>query len=212
MENYNTVLFDYDGTIMDTNEVVYNSWQHTFKKLTGKEGPDDLIYKTYGEPLKTCMATVFGDEERDNAVEIYREYQQKYFDKDTFLFDGVKELLVDLKDQGYKVGVVTSRLRETTMIGLKDKGIDNLFDLVVTAEDTKKHKPNPDPILKAVELIGAEKEKCIYIGDTNFDLLSAKNADVKSVLVGWAVAYHSQENKVAPDYEIKKAEELLQIL
>lgn len=214
MTKINTVLFDFDGTVMDTVGVIVDSWQHTFRTIEGKERPVEEILATFGEPLEMTMARMFPDTDVEESVAIYRSFHHDNFGERIKLFPGVKELLETLKGNGYKLGLVTSRLTGTTMQGLEQYKIKHYFDAIVTCDDCNKHKPDPEPINIALGQIGAKPEESIMLGDTMLDIMCAKNAGVKSVLVGWAVAV-SEEEKTganAPDYIIETAEELLEIL
>ena len=118
---------------------------------------------------------------------------------------------MELKDRGYKLGLVTSRLKYTTGLGLDKFELAPYFDYVLTADDTDKHKPDPEPILLTLDKIGSLPEHSVMVGDTMFDLLCARNAGVKSVAVDWTIALTDDQKKEA-DYVIKTASELLEIL
>jgi pyrophosphatase PpaX len=115
----NTVLFDFDGTVMDTYDVIIGSWQHTFNAIEGKERPVGEIVKTLGEPLEVTMAKLFPYRDTAEMINIYRSYHRDNFGERIKLFPGMKELLAALKEKGYKTGLVTSRLTGTTMEGLE---------------------------------------------------------------------------------------------
>jgi len=210
----NTVLLDFDGTVMDTNAVIIGSWQHTFRTIEGKERPVADIIKTFGEPLDHTMARLFPHMDSRDAVSIYRSFHYNNFGDMIKLFPGIPELLAALKGRGYKLGLVTSRLRRTTMEGLEQYRIKEYFDAVVTCEDTSKHKPDPEPIDITLRKLGSKPDESIMLGDTMHDILCARNAGVKSVLVDWSLAVSEEEKtgESAPDYIIKAADELLAIL
>lgn len=214
MNKINTVLFDFDGTIMNTNEVIIQSWQHTFRTLTGSEVPVEKILATMGEPLELTMANFFPDVPVQTAVDIYRSWHHDKFDELIQLFPGIYGLLEILKERDYKIGLVTSRLKFTTMKGVNKFGLEKYFDYILTADDTDKHKPDPAPILVALDKIGSVPEESIMVGDTMFDILCARNAGVPSVLVDWSIAVTESQRTGpdAPDYIIKEAKELLHIL
>lgn len=214
MTKINTVLFDFDGTIMDTNSVIMQSWQHTFRTVEGKERPEEDIIGTFGEPLYVTMEKVLPQISVEEGAQIYRSFHHDNFIDLIDLFPGILELLAELKARGYKTGIVTSRLRNTTKIGLKKYDMEQYFDTIVTCDDTDKHKPDPEPVNIALERLGSKPEEAIMIGDSMFDILCAKNAGVKAALVSWALAV-SEEDKYgenAPNYIIEKAEDLLDIL
>jgi len=214
MTKINTVLFDFDGTVMDTNEVVYKSWQHTYNKLIGKDGDEETIYKTFGEPLVLSMEKAFPKVPVEESIQIYRDYHYKNFEELISLFPGMKELLKENKIRKYKTALVTSRLKKTTIKGLEKYQIKDLFDCIVTMEDCTKYKPDSEPINIALNKLKSRPQESIMIGDTMYDILCAKNAGVKSVLVSWAEALDA--NKIpkvdCPDYIIDKANELLKII
>lgn len=214
MKKITTILFDFDGTIMDTNGLIVNSWQHTFRSVEGKERPEEEIVATLGEPLRLSMQNLLPDFPTDEAVEIYRGYQHGNFGDEISMFPGMEKLIRELKKQGYKMGIVTSRMTNTTMQGLEKFGLTECFEAVVTCDHTDKHKPDPEPVFIALEQLNSTPEESIMIGDSKFDILCAKNAGVISVLVGWALAL-SEEDRVgdhAPEHIIQQAEDLMEII
>ena len=214
MQKIDTVIFDFDGTVMDTNNVILNSWQHTFRTLENREEKPETIIKTFGEPLELTMKNFFPDVPVEESIAIYRSYHYDNFGKLISVFPGMKELIQELKDKNYKLGLVTSRLRKTTMQGLEAYGLLPYFEVIVTADDTTKHKPDPEPLNIALEKLGAAPEHSVMVGDTMFDILCARNAGVKSVLVSWSMAVTEEEKNGLdrPDYIIEKAEDLKEIL
>jgi pyrophosphatase PpaX len=214
MQKITTILFDYDGTLMDTNSIIIESWQHTFKEMKVRELPFEEIKKTLGEPLSLTMGKLFAATDIAKATEIYKDFHRDAFMTDVQVFDGMGELVVTLKEKGYKLGIVTSRKAWTTTRGLEKFGLDKYFDVVITAQDTDKHKPDPEPVFMALEKLDSKAEESIIIGDTKFDVLCAKNAGIKSVLVDWTIALSEEERtgEYAPDYIIYKANELPKLL
>ncbi|HML36417.1 MAG TPA: pyrophosphatase PpaX [Bacillota bacterium] len=214
MTKINTVLFDFDGTIMDTNKVILQSWQHTFRTVEGRERSAEEIISTFGEPLHITMEKILPQIPAEEGIQIYRSYHQDKFKDLIEIFPGITSLLKELKDRGYKTGVVTSRLRRTTEVGLEKYDIARYFDTVVTCEDGEKFKPDPEPVNIALARLGSKPEESVMLGDSMFDILCARNAGVKAVLVSWALAVSDEEKtgENAPDYIIEKAEDLMPIL
>jgi pyrophosphatase PpaX len=123
-------------------------------------------------------------------------------------------MLGDLKALGYKMAVVTSRAALTTQQAMERYEIQEYFDVVVTCDDTDKHKPDPEPVLIALAQLKSGPEESIMIGDSMYDILCAKNAGVQSVLVGWAVAV-TEEEKTGPDkpdYFVQTAQDIVRLL
>lgn len=214
MKRITTVLFDFDGTLMDTNEIIIESWQHTFRTLTGKEGDVEQILESFGEILRDTVQRFFPGCDVEKTVEIYRSYQVSFYKKLIRMFPGMPELVDELKRKGYKLAVVTSRLRPTTEEGLEKYGLEHTFDYVVTADDTDKHKPDPEPALIALRKLNSRPEEAIMVGDTMYDMGCGKNAGVSTVMVNWAMAAGAQKkmSSFQPDFTIDRPEELWDVI
>ena len=212
-----TILFDFDGTVMDTNDVIIQSWQHTYRTLRGEEGDLDQILATFGETLEYTMMNLFPEAPLDEAIAIYRRYQRDNFLSDIKMVPGMRELLDELLDRGYVMAMVTSRLRYTTDQALEEFDLGKYFRYVVTADDVTRAKPDPQCVEMALEKLGSSPEKTIMTGDTIHDILCARNAGVESVLVGWSLTLGERAMvdfapEEAPDHIISEPAELLKIL
>ena len=212
-----TVLFDFDGTIMDTNDVIIGSWQHVYRTLRGEEGDLDYILSTFGEPLEYSMATSFPEVPMEESVRIYRDWHRARFLDMIKLFPGVTEMLQEIKARGYKTGIASSRLRLTLEQGLDKYDLRQYFDAIVAVEDTANPKPAPDIVLKTLELLEAKPEEAIMVGDSRLDILCAHNAGVPAVLVGWSATLAGKTKEdfapgEAPDFIIDKPSDLLGII
>ncbi|MBR3786814.1 MAG: HAD-IA family hydrolase [Firmicutes bacterium] len=216
MSKIDTVLFDFDGTIMDTNNVILMSWQHTFRTLENREEDESKLTATFGEPLEYTLERFFPDAPVEESIEIYRSYQRKNFSDLIALFPGMKELVIECKARGYKTGLVTSRLKRTAMEGLEKFDLTKYFDVIITPEDTDKHKPDPEPVNIALEKLGSQPENAVMLGDTLFDIQCSHNAGIGAVLVSWSLALagktYEDLGEDAPDHIIEKPEELFEII
>lgn len=216
MRNIDTVLFDFDGTIMDTNNVILMSWQHTFKTLENREEDESKLTATFGEPLERTLERFFPDVPVEESIKIYRNYQRSNFSELITLFPGMKELVMKCKARGYKTGLVTSRLKITAMEGLDKFDLEKYFDVIITPEDTDKHKPDPAPVNIALERLGSKPENAVMLGDTLFDIQCSHNAGIGAVLVSWTMALAGKTKEDlgedAPDYIINSPDELFDII
>ena len=216
MNNIDTILFDFDGTIMDTNDMIIKSWQHTFRTLRGEEAEESVLLATFGEPLKVTMYNFFGGDadEVEKNVEIYRSYQKERYLDLIQLFPGVYAMLEQLKKADFRMALVTSRLKPTTYQGLDKFGIEKFFDVIITADDVTRHKPDPQPVDIALERLGASKEQAVMIGDTKQDILCAKNAGVLAVLVNWSAAIPkgTAAGEYVPDYCLETPGQMIDLV
>jgi len=208
------VIFDFDGTVADTNQLVIDSWQHTYKTINGEPHPVEKIVRTFGEPLRESMIKAFPDCDADEAIEIYRDYQLNRDDRELYLFPGIRELLEGLRERGYRVGIVTSRTRDTTLRGLRSFGIEHLIDSLVTCNDTTRHKPDPEPALIGLKELAVKADEAVFVGDTMFDMGCAHNAGIRAVMVGWTLSVDREEmaGEDGPEYIIEKADDLYEVL
>lgn len=211
---FNTIIFDFDGTLADTNKIIMDAWQEAYRILTNHEGNEEEIKATYGEPLALSLEKAFPDVPVEESIKIYRGYQKDRYEETLEPFDGMVDLIKSLKDAGCKVGIVTSRRKQSTMIGLEKFGIVPYLDGIITDEDCKKHKPDPAPMYAALKKLNADPSETLMIGDTLFDIRCAHNAGVRAVHVGWAMALSDppEEGPDKPDYIIEKAEDLMKII
>jgi len=219
-----TVLFDFDGTIADTNDLIIASWQYTYRQRVGHTVSKEEILKTFGEPLRVTMARVFPDHDVEESIAIYRDFQKEIFSDAIKVFPGIPELVKELSARGYKIGVVTSRVRSSTYLGLEIFGLDPYIDAVITCEDCAEHKPGPGPALACLEVLGSKPENAVMIGDSKYDIGCANNAGVTSIMVGWSMAaaagvqYEAEgpgdaaDPVFRPDYTVSSAEEILEVL
>lgn len=205
------ILFDLDGTLLDTNDLIIQSFKHTYKKHLNKDVDKVEIIKNFGEILKITMDREFG-EYSEEAIKTYREFQVGNFEKLIAIHNGVGAGVKELHRLGYKLGIVTSRLNESAVRGLKHFGLLEYFQSIVTAGDTDLHKPDPTPALMALAKLGGKAEETIIVGDSPYDILCGKNAGIKSVAVGWSALPKDIILSFEPDYVVESMEELMALI
>lgn len=210
----NTVLFDFDGTLVNTNDVIIASWQHTYMYYLGREESLEKITACFGEPLLLTMEREFPEVDPRESAEVYRNFQKENADELVKIFPGIKELLESLKTDGFRMGVVTSRTRESAQRYMDMFGIGDYFEEMVSCDDTEIHKPNPEPILLCLKKMGITAEEALMMGDSPFDIKCANNAGVKSVLVGWRITGDGQTliDDAREDFTISEPSELVGVL
>src|SRR3712207_4989750 len=179
-------LFDFDGTLVDTTELIYQSMRHATGEILGREIPRETLMANVGQPLPRQMELI--DAERAEALlESYRLHNEEHHDSLIGEFPGVERNLARLRAGGVRVAVVTSKRRPSVEMALKKfPGLGEVVDCFVTMEDTAEHKPNPAPLLKGLEFLGdVPPEEAAYVGDSPFDVAAAKAVGITSVAVSW---------------------------
>ncbi|OVE66925.1 HAD family hydrolase [Clostridium diolis] len=180
---YNCIIFDIDGTLLDTEIAVLSSLQKlVFEELNENLSFDELRF-ALGIPGEVALNKLGITNILDCNVK-WNKYLKEYF-HNVKVFDGIKDTLIKLNEIGILTGIVTSKTKEEFLNDFAPFELNNHFKLVVCADDTEEHKPNPEPILKFIELSGADKSKTIYIGDTRYDMDCALGAGIDFALALW---------------------------
>jgi len=202
------ILFDLDGTLLDTNELIIQSFQHTYQRHLNKHVGKEEIIKSFGEILKITLDREFGDDSEE-AIKTYRNFQIKNFKNLINIREGVAEGVKELYRQGYKLGIVTSRLNNSAINALNHFGLMDYFESIIGADDTDIHKPDPTPAFMALKELDGKPEETLMIGDSAYDVLCGKNAGITSVVVGWTALPMEMILKYEPDYVVESMEELM---
>lgn len=177
------VLFDLDGTLMDSMSMVIKCFEYLFQKYrTVEEFTRDKQVEVFGPPLAVEMAKFFPEKDPEELVEEYRAYQENMkANQDVFLMPHALEVLQGYKREGARMGIVSSRLTVSCEHWLKEFGVRDLFEVVLGREAFEHPKPAPDGILLACKQMHVDPENCVYIGDNASDVLAAKAAGCSSV-------------------------------
>lgn len=181
--NYKHIVFDVDGTLIDSGEADVRGLQDTLEQLTGVVTPLEELRFSQGIPGKDALQ-ILGIEDIDAVEEQWIQNILRYSDGIT-LFDGMKETLETLTSRGVKLGVVTSRTHRELDKDFPRYGVSHLFGPMICAEDAPGHKPEPAPLLRYMELTGARAEEVLYVGDTINDSLCAQRSGVDFALALW---------------------------
>ena len=206
------VLFDLDGTLINTNELICKSFDHTFREGLNLEVSKNEITSMFGQPLQESFKKYTNEENIENLISMYRTYNEELHDDMCDAFDEVDDLLKELKRKGIKIGIVTSKREILAIRGMEISKIINYMDVIVTPEYTKKHKPEGEPALYACEKLNVKPEDTIMVGDSHFDLLCGKNAGCKTCGVKYTALDIKRLEKVKPNYFIDSPIELLKYI
>jgi len=205
------VLFDLDGTLINTNNLIIESFKYTLKKHLNLKLMDKDIVKFFGEPLATTLAR-FDSENVESLLETYKAFNKESHDNLAVGFDDAVLALEALKAKGIKIAVVTSKRREMAEKGLKLFHLYNLIDVLITPEDTLKHKPDGEPALKACVELKVNPEEALMVGDSHFDIMCGKNAGCKTCVVEYTALSLEEIMGYGPDYTINTLMDLLLVL
>jgi pyrophosphatase PpaX len=209
---YPIVLFDLDGTLIDSGAMILASFRHATRTVLEREIPDaELAALVGGMNIHEQMRTL-APGHVDELVRVYREHNEPLH-ADLQAFPGVEDLLAELRAQGRKLGVVTSKRRRTVDLAFAVLPIERFFDTVVTSGDTERHKPNPEPVLLALERLSSDPADAAFVGDSPFDVRAGKAAGLFAVGVSWG-GLHSDERLVeaGADVVVHDPEDLLDVL
>jgi len=210
---FRIVLFDLDGTLIDSGPIILASMQHAVRTVLGREIPPAELQMSIGGQGIVAQMTAIDAEHADELLEAYKDHNDGLHET-LEAFDDLLALLPGLKVEGRKLGIVTAKRHRTVGLALaRFPALASAFDVVVGFEDTERHKPDPEPVLLAVERLGGSPEDAVYVGDSPFDIAAAKAAGVFAVAVGWG-GIHPDERLFAeePDAFVQTPEELLGVV
>jgi pyrophosphatase PpaX len=201
------VLFDLDGTLVDSAAVILGSFHHATETVLRRRFPDEEILARVGGTNLAHQMALLDPDHVDELVQVYREHNDPQY-SELACFDGVLDVLARLKREGRRLGIVSAKRRPTVERVFRSAGMGECFDVVVGSDDTERHKPDPEPVLKALELLEADPTDAAYVGDSPFDAAAARAADVFAVAVGWGGIHWVEE----ADAFVATPEELLGVL
>lgn len=206
------ILFDLDGTLLNTNHLIFSSFRQTFNELLLNESlSDEEIIDCIGPTLHQTGLKYF-PKNPEQFVQRYRHYYQLNHDEMIEIFLGVVEMLNSLKELGLKLVIVTSKKRDMTIKGLKYTKLYDYFDLIISSDDIINPKPHPEPIETVLKYYQLDQDECLMVGDNSHDIECAHHAGIKSVGVSWAIRGADYLKKYHPTYIINEASDLLNIV
>jgi pyrophosphatase PpaX len=209
---YPVVLFDLDGTLVDSGAMILASYRHATRTVLEREIPDEVLAGFIGGGSIREHMRSLDEGLADELVRVYREHNEPLHDE-LEAFPGVEDLLETLSAEGRRLGVVTAKRRRTVDLAFAVLPIEHYFEVVVTTESTERHKPHPDPVLHAMAKLGAATDETAFVGDSPWDVQAGKAAGVFTVAVSWG-KIHPNERLLAAgaDVLVHTPEELLGIL
>ena len=205
------VLFDLDGTLIDSTDLIVSSYEHTYR-AHGRLMTRDQIQSDLGLPLSDTLARYFRGSELHAATSTYLDYNLARHDDAVRSVAGVADLVRRLRFGGLRLGVVTSKVRETARRGMALCNLDSMFEVLIAKEDTQRHKPDSEPLLFALAAMEADAAEAAYVGDSPLDVEAADNACVRSIAALWRPITEGEFAGLDPDAYARTPGEAADIL
>ncbi|KZZ84893.1 MULTISPECIES: pyrophosphatase PpaX [Bacillaceae] len=206
----NTILFDLDGTLINTNELIIESFLHTLNHYKPGEYSRELVLPFIGPTLHDTFHSI-NPEKAEEMIGVYRAFNHKQHDALVTEFATVFETVQKLHQEGFKLGIVTTKIRDTVNMGLKLTNLGQFFDVVVTLDDVEHAKPHPEPVLKALELLDSKPDEAIMVGDNHHDIEAGQNAGTLTAGVAWTIKGREYLSAYKPDFMLEQMSDLLPI-
>jgi len=204
------VLFDLDGTLIDSVELILSSFRYATGQVLGEPLPDEELLRNVGVPLARQMRE-FSPEHAEELLRVYREHNARVHDEMLKRYAGTEETLLALAAAGMKLGVVTSKMRHMAFRGLDRFDLARFFDVVVGSDDVEVHKPHPHPLLVAATELDVPIARCAYVGDSPHDMAAARAAGCVAIAALWGAFEPEVVLEPGADYAFESAYELLEL-
>jgi pyrophosphatase PpaX len=206
---FRAILFDLDGTLIDSTRLIIESYHHTMRVHRGQTLPDSEWIKGLGTPLRVQFRRFTDDpEEVQRMIATYREWNLANHDAMVHAFPGAVEATRDLKERGAKLGIVTSKNRHGVTLGLDLCGLDGLFDVIVTSDDLEASKPDPAPVRAALTALGEPASAALFAGDSPHDVAAGRDAGTRTAACLWGPFERTALAAERPDYYLSSFAEL----
>lgn len=182
--SFPVVLFDLDGTVVDSGAIILASMRHATREVLGIEAADEELMAAVGGPGLEAQMAAFAPDRVDELVRVYRAHNIPLHDE-LMPCEGIEDVIVRLHEEGVRLGVVTAKWRRTAELAFARLRVGDLFEVLVGGDETERHKPDPDPLLLGAQRMGVSPQDCAYVGDSPFDIRAARAAHMYAVAVTW---------------------------
>jgi pyrophosphatase PpaX len=209
---FTTVLFDLDGTLVDSFELIAEAFRHAIRAVRNREATDDEVFSRWGEPLRVRLQSLAAPEDLPNLLTAYTAFYQGYHDRLARLFPGVPEMVERLARLGCRLGVVTSKRRTTTEHDLDVFGLAPFMETAVTSDDVAASKPAPDPVREALRRLRGEARDALMVGDAVFDIRSGAAAGVATAAALWGTREREAVLAASPDYVVERPDDVVSLV
>jgi pyrophosphatase PpaX len=213
MPQLTTALFDLDGTLIDSIRLILDSYHHTLAQHKLPARSDEEWLRGVGTPLQVQFSAWQNSPEMLQAmIATYRAFNLEHHDRMVTVYPGVLDAVRELKAAGVQTGLVTSKNRQGALKGLQLVGLEALMDVLVCADEVGNPKPHPEPVEKAVSLLGANPSATVYVGDSIHDMVSGRAAGVHTAAALWGPFKRSHLERAGPDYWLETPADLVRLV
>ena len=190
------IIFDVDGTLTFTNQLIFDSFNHITKKYLGREYSDDEIIALFGPTEDVILKDICKDEYESARKDYYKYYKDNH--SIAQLYDGIKSLIVEIKNADVLLSIFTGKGRTSALITLDEFELTNYFDLIVSGDDVENHKPSPEGINKFLQMFDLNPKDVLMIGDAPSDIIAANESGVEIASVVWDSYAEEEVRKLNP--------------
>ncbi len=207
------ILFDLDGTLIDSVRLILDSYHHTLRSHGLPARTDEDWLRGLGTPLHVQFSDWRDDPDTLQAlIATYREYNLEHHDRMVTVYPGVVDAVQEIRDAGVRTGLVTSKNRKGALRGLGLAGLEEMMDVLVCADEVTNPKPHPEPVEKAVRILGGSVRETIYVGDSIHDMQSGRAAGTLTAAALWGPFGRSHLDGAAPDFWLDAPSDLPSLL
>lgn len=210
LKSVRAVLFDLDGTLVDTEELILASARHATQTVLGEALPDDVLRHNIGVPLRVQMGE-YAPDHVDELLAAYRAHNEIVHDDLIREYPGTEEALQAVRSAGYPMAIVTSKSRSVAQRGLDYFALGRFFEFVVGYEDTTIHKPQAEPVLEAARRLGVSAGQCVYVGDSPHDMSAGKAAGALTAAAMWG-PFPDRVLEPGPEFALESLNQLADLL
>ncbi len=211
MKNFDGFIFDIDGTLTSTNELIFESFRHVTKKYLNKSVTDEEIIEMFG-PTEDVILKEWMKEDYHDARKDYFDFYSNNHHLMADVYPGIKEILQFIKSKDIPLSIYTGKGKDSSEITLKKIGVYHLFDMVVSGDDVEIHKPSPEGINVFVEKFNLNRDRVLMVGDAPADIIAARTAGVKVASVVWDSYAKEKVMQMNADYIFESVDLLKEFL
>ena len=210
-----TVIFDLDGTLLNTLEDLADSTNYAMRAFGLKERSINEVRNFVGNGvdvlIERAVEGAIPKEQELECLDVFKQHYSKNMDNKTKPYDGIMDVIKELLKRGYHIAIVSNKF-DAAVKGLNVDYFEGLFPVAIGASDTVAKKPAPDSVIKALQELYSDKERAVYVGDSDVDIMTARNSGLPCISVTWGFRDEELQRSMGTDYIIHKPEELLDVL